>query len=97
MFHIIAERKSHRCFDAIVAKSGIKIPETKIKRYLNQGIGNKVWLSPLFFIPGDVSLAKKFLKHGASGEQLRLPEVYDKYKRQVDYLDFAIAQFHMNI
>ena len=89
IFHIIADYKSAEMFRTIVENKNVT--SAKIKRYLNSGLMDSSFLSPLFYCYPDKDFAKMYMEYGANGSQLSLTKCYREYKDNLKYLDFAIA------
>jgi len=68
-----------------------------VKRYLNQGLNSVKFLTPLHYCFPSQELAQLYLEHGADGSLLNISHCYAKYKDNLEYLDFAIANFNMNM
>jgi hypothetical protein len=95
VFHIIAEYQNPELFTILTDEGRKVVSLAKVKRYLNQGVNDLKFLTPLFFCFPCQPLAEMYLKYGAEGSNLNIAQCYNKYKSDLEYLDFAIANFNM--
>jgi ankyrin repeat protein len=97
IFHIIAAYNNTEMFKILVKEGRREISLAKVKRHLNIGINDDRTLTPLFFCFPCQRLATLFMEFGAQGSLLNITVCYEKYRSDLAYLDFSLAQFDMDL